>query len=216
MGYKYDMHTHSSGSYDSNLDIFDTIEKLRDEGYAGMVITDHDSFAGFNDYFDAGYGYEDFAVIKGMEITTDQGHLLVIPPNIDDTYLENEVGISLDDAIQEARKRGYLIGLPHPYCPYYGVLNENSMHSNRDNEIIESVDFIECYNYGVSSHRNDLARNTAEAYGKFMTAGSDSHVIECVGNAYTEFNEFLEDNESFVDNFSTSIIRYGKSFDYTD
>lgn len=216
MNYRYDMHTHSSGSYDSELDIFDTIEKLRNAGYSGMVITDHDTFKGFNGYFDAGYGYDDFAVIKGIEITTDVGHVIAIPPSIEDTYLENMEGAPIDEIIEEAKKHSYLIGLAHPYCEYYGVLNKHSIHNPIDEKIIQEMDFLECYNYGVPSDANELAEKTADTYGLAKTGGSDSHVIEAVGNAYTDFSVFLEDNEQFVNEFKTAIVGYGKSFDYCD
>ena len=45
---KLDMHCHvKEGSIDSKVGIEEYIEKLIDNGYDGMVVTDHDTYNGY-------------------------------------------------------------------------------------------------------------------------------------------------------------------------
>ena len=44
---KFDMHCHiRNGSFDSKVDIRDFIRLLRQRGYGGMLVTDHNTYNG--------------------------------------------------------------------------------------------------------------------------------------------------------------------------
>ena len=53
MGYvKFDMHCHTAeGSVDAKISIDDYINILRKKGFGGMLVTDHDSYGGYELYF---------------------------------------------------------------------------------------------------------------------------------------------------------------------
>lgn len=214
--YKIDMHVHTQGSYDCSLDIYETAEQLRAMDYAGMVVTDHDNYNGWRKYWDDGLFYDDFVIIKGIEISSDFGHLIAIPPSVDLDIMQDLQGNSIQSILDKAKRYGFLIGLAHPYCERYGALNKHAFHNPIDERILKQVDFLECYNYGVPSDANELAVRSAKEFGLKMTAGSDSHVMDAVGNAYTEFSDIPEDNEDFVNRFHSLICGYGKNFDYFD
>ena len=59
------------------------IRMLRNQGFGGMLVTDHDSYGGYR-YWKKnikGDKYQDFLVLKGIEYDTlDAGHILVIMP----------------------------------------------------------------------------------------------------------------------------------------
>ena len=87
---KLDMHCHTSeGSSDSKVSIREYIESLKKQGFDGMLVTDHDSYAGYKYYESTCKNQvcDDFVVLKGIEYdTVDAGHIIVILP----------VGIELD------------------------------------------------------------------------------------------------------------------------
>ena len=62
MGYvKFDMHCHTAeGSVDAKVGIDDYIKILKSKGFNGMVVTDHDSYDGYDAYLSYGKKYEYF------------------------------------------------------------------------------------------------------------------------------------------------------------
>ena len=82
---KFDMHCHTKeGSIDAKLPVEEYIQILISKGFDGMMISDHDSYSGYEYYKKMGLDekYPDFTVIKGVEYDTlDAGHILCILPN---------------------------------------------------------------------------------------------------------------------------------------
>ena len=81
---KIDMHCHvKEGSIDSRVGIEEYITILKEHGFQGMVITDHDTYNGYR-YWKKnlkGKKHTDFVVLKGIEYETrDERHILVIMP----------------------------------------------------------------------------------------------------------------------------------------
>ena len=81
---KIDMHCHTKeGSIDGKVSIEEYIRMLRNQGFGGMLVTDHDSYGGFRHWKKniKGQKYSDFVVLKGIEYDTlDAGHIIVIMP----------------------------------------------------------------------------------------------------------------------------------------
>ena len=79
---KYDMHCHTKeGSLDGKVPVAEFISILKEKGFAGMLISDHDSYNGYRCWKKqrGEAGDEDFLVLKGVEYDTiDAGHILVI------------------------------------------------------------------------------------------------------------------------------------------
>ena len=81
---KIDMHCHvKEGSIDSKVGLDEYITKLKQHGFQGMVITDHDTYNGYRYWKQhiKGKKHTDFVVLKGIEYDTrDAGHIIVIMP----------------------------------------------------------------------------------------------------------------------------------------
>ena len=77
---KIDMHCHvKEGSIDSKVGLDEYITKLKEHGFEGMLITDHDTYKGYRHwkYHMKGKVHEDFVVLKGIEYDTyDAGHII--------------------------------------------------------------------------------------------------------------------------------------------
>ena len=81
---KIDMHCHvREGSVDSRVSLDEYITTLKEKGFDGMLITDHDTYHGYRHwkYHMKGKVHEDFVVLKGIEYDTlDAGHIICIMP----------------------------------------------------------------------------------------------------------------------------------------
>lgn len=79
------MHCHTrKGSLDSKIDIQDYVRILKQKGFQGMLVTDHNSYNGYRNWVKLRREKKirtDFVVLKGVEYDTlDAGHILVIMP----------------------------------------------------------------------------------------------------------------------------------------
>jgi len=113
----------------------------------------------------------DLILIPGGEVTTDEGHLLVLgvqelPPR----------GLSPEETAEMAREQGGITIVPHPYHPFRHAIGR-----------IPDCDAVEVYNskhlFGIANAR---ARLGAKKRGLPMVAGSDSHFAATVGLGVTE------------------------------
>ena len=79
---KLDMHCHvKEGSIDSKVSLDEYITLLKERGFDGMLITDHDTYKGYRHwkYQMKGKVHDDFVVLKGIEYDTcDGGHILAL------------------------------------------------------------------------------------------------------------------------------------------
>ena len=73
---KLDMHCHvKEGSIDSKVSLDEYITLLKERGFDGMLITDHDTYKGYRHwkYQMKGKVHDDFVVLKGIEYDTCDG-----------------------------------------------------------------------------------------------------------------------------------------------
>ena len=185
---KLDMHCHvKEGSLDSKVSLDEYITKLKQEGFDGMLITDHDTYKGYRHwkYNMKGKVHEDFVVLKGIEYDTcDAGHILCIMPEGVKMRLLELKGMSVQMLIDFVHRHGGILGPAHP-CgeKYLSFTNTKKYFSSP--ETIKRFDFIEAFNSCESEESNARARKLAQKYRKPGIGGSDSHKIECVGQGYT-------------------------------
>ncbi|MDD6154962.1 MAG: PHP domain-containing protein [Eubacteriales bacterium] len=204
---KFDLHCHTTeGSIDARIHIREYAEILKSKGFDGMLVTDHDSYRGYEHWLKHRDEMpEGFIVLKGIEYDTcDAGHVLVIMP--DDVHLSilTVRGMKLEVLIKLVHSYGGVLGLAHPFgmqgasCMYYGRFLKN-MH------LIKDVDFLEGFNTCETIRSNVLARSLADRYGLQCTGGSDSHVAKYVGTAYTEFDRPITCNNDLI----AAVKEYG-------
>jgi len=168
---KFDLHIHSNYS-DGHASVPEIIEAARRRGLDGIAITDHDTMKGITAarrYIDE--QKIDLILIPGVEVTTSEGHLLVLgveePP---------QRKMSPEETIERAHSLGGIADVPHPYHPFRHAIGR-----------IPDADAVEVFN---SKHLFGLANGRAwiEARRRHMpmVAGSDSHFAETVGLGVTE------------------------------
>jgi hypothetical protein len=114
-------------------------------------------------------------VIPGIEVTTKQGHLLVL--GVTEII---PAGLDVEETIAIARRMGALLILPHPYHVWrHGV-------ARRKKAGMFMVDAVESFNsrYIVGS-ANRKAERIALKLGKPCVGGSDAHNARFVGFGLT-------------------------------
>jgi predicted metal-dependent phosphoesterase TrpH len=171
---KFDLHVHSDHSNDSKSSHDDILEVARKRRLEGLAICDHDTVEG-------GLACEkralelglEITVIPGVEVTSSKGHILVLGVR------ENiEPLLSPEETIHRARKLGGTVIIPHPF--------KQSSHGIGSFEGLD-IDAVEVFNSRcLFNNANRKAAIEAERLGIPGVAGSDSHIPEMVGQAYTE------------------------------
>lgn len=185
---KLDMHCHvKEGSIDSKVSVDEYITKLKEEGFDGMLITDHDTYEGYRHwkYEMLGKVHQDFVVLKGIEYdTSDAGHIICIMPEGVKMRLLELRGLPVSVLIDFVHRHGGILGPAHPCGEKYQSYT-NASRFYKSPEVIKRFDFFEAFNPCESTESNANAAKLCEKYKKPGLGGSDSHRIECVGKAYT-------------------------------
>lgn len=168
MTYLIETHLHTNFSKCSGMSPKQAISYTKSAGLSGMIITDHNTLAGYESLKKKP---NDFVVIPGIEVSTGDGDILgfFIKENIPRQK-------TAFDAADKIREQGGLVSIPHPFDPLRkcaGKLTEEL-----------KPDFIEVFNARIIlSKYNRLAEEVAEELKIKKIAGSDAHFKEEVGQA---------------------------------
>jgi predicted metal-dependent phosphoesterase TrpH len=171
-----ELHCHSALSYDGRDPIDLLLEQAAGVGLDALAVTDHDELAASLEAADLAPDYG-LVGIPGMEVTSAAGHVLAF--GIEDLV---PAGLSFAETLEEIRDQGGIAVVPHPF--------QKSRHGVAPHvtpEELASADAIEVYNSRLFTGRsNRQAEEFAREWDLPMTAGSDAHISEMVGQAVTE------------------------------
>lgn len=170
-----ELHTHSSLSHDGRDPVELLLEQAQAVGLDALAVTDHDELEASRRAAELAPDYG-LVGIPGMEVTCEAGHVLAlgisesIPPEL-----------SFAETLDRIREQGGLAVVPHPFQESrHGVLDKISKAE------LAAADAIEVYNSRLLTGRsNRQAERFARRRGLPMTAGSDAHIAEMVGQAVT-------------------------------
>lgn len=170
-----ELHTHSAASHDGRDPIELLLEQARAVQLDALAVTDHDSIEASLEAAELAPEYG-LIGIPGIEISSAVGHVLglgvtdIIPP-----------GLSYGETLSRIRDQGGAAVIPHPFQP-----SRSGIAPNVTRDELATADAIEVYNSRLITGR---ANRKAEAFARSrnlsMTAGSDAHISEMVGQAVT-------------------------------
>jgi predicted metal-dependent phosphoesterase TrpH len=167
-----DLHVHTRYSRDGESSVEEILKKAEEAGLDAIAITDHDTVDGIKHALSVP---SKVLVIPGIEVSTRQGHLLIL--GITEVV---PAGLDVVDTVNIARGMGALLILPHPYHIWrHGV-------GRKKKAGLAVVDAIEVFNsrYIVGSANSKAAR-IARRMGKPCVGGSDAHNAKYVGYGRT-------------------------------
>lgn len=194
---KIETHAHTKeGSPDSLVSVIDKINLLINKKYDGMIITDHNSYEGYNKA--KSLNIDGFTIIKGIEYdTSDAGHMIIILPSKVDSNIFTHRGLGIKETIHFVKALGGIIGPAHPFDYYkLGILNNGQWIRNQ--KIIENFDFVESFNSCGSILGNSKSKLLAKAFNKPTFGGSDSHRLSSTGKAYTVLPEEIRNEDELI------------------
>jgi len=184
-----ELHTHSALSYDGRDPVELLLEQAEAVGLDALAVTDHDEIDASLRAAELAAEY-DLVGIPGMEVSSAAGHILAL--GVEELV---PTGLSYDETLERIRSLGGTVVVPHPFqASRHGVAPHIS-----DDQLAEA-DAIEVYNSRLFTGRsNRQAERFAVEHGLPMTAGSDAHIAEMVGQAVTEVDAYHPSVEGILD-----------------
>jgi len=164
---KIDFHVHTKESPCSKMPIEVALEKAKEAGLDAIAVVNH------NVKPLVYKGKSKVKIIPGVEVSTKEGHLLVI--NTNKTFTR---GSPAQEVIDKAGKDALII-VAHPFdWTRKGML----WRINK----LKGYHGVEINSRCLLDRFNDKARLFAKKNHKILIAGTDSHSPEEIGLAYTE------------------------------
>ena len=193
------MHVHTKeGSFDSKVPAAEYVRQYMKLGYDGYMIADHNSWRGCKawDKVCDDPEFEGFTVIRGIEYDTkDCGHVLVIlPEGVYPTVLRIR-GMKCRRLIAMVHALGGVLGPAHPFG-----IDASSMMGFKKMQFrwLKYMDFVEVFNTCEQSISNQLAGDLAKKYELPGIGGTDCHVADYIGMAWTEIDYPIHCNSDMI------------------
>ena len=193
-----DLHAHSEASEDSRAPLETYLKWLQRKRdllpIDGIVLTEHRQWDPTLDYRPLEDRY-DILVLRGAEVETDYGHVLVYGVNDDMTRRFDfaNVRLSAQEVISEVARMGGVAAPCHPGRPTIGLCEHYDSKPPLDGVVA-----IEALNGGSRKGENERVHALIERYGYGAFGGSDAHLVSLIGICATEFEDDVRDIEQLV------------------
>ncbi len=185
MASKADIHVHSKYSGLARLNFLrfpesvneprDIVKQANLAGLNLVCVTDHNTVLGGLKAKEYEKDFPGTEVIVGEEVSTRDGEILGL-------FLQEDVpkGLSAIETIERIRAQDGLVVSPHPFSQHVPALGLKVD--------LLSIDGLEVLNAGhVDGYANNKASQHAASGRWALLGGSDSHSLNTIGCAYTEF-----------------------------
>ena len=180
MKLKLDLHIHTTRSHDAFTEPSQLASLSKARGLDGLAITDHNTPV--RDTPDG------LVVVPGIEVSSKQGHVIGLGVSAPVAR-----GLSADQTIDEIRRLGGVAIIPHPYDLFRSSVRPDQLKVRPDAiEVVNSSSFL----HSVTWKR---AREFAEKAELPEVAGSDSHIPQTLGRAFTLVETDSSDADSILD-----------------
>jgi len=191
-----DLHTHSyPASACSSVSVEDLIVHAKQKGLNGICLTDH-NYVWDQERVDQLQDDHEFLVLRGNEITTNEGDMLVFG------FEKNVRGIiRLEELKKEVDQvEGFIIAA-HPFRGFLtfgvsqlGLTTEKAVQR----PLFKFVNAIETLNGKVTQKENSFAAGVAKELNLPQTGGSDAHMADEVGIYATRFDDTIKNENDLI------------------
>ncbi len=190
---RLDLHVHTECSRDSVNSIGDIVRRCHALPIDGYAVCDHDSVEALSE---TGANAGGLVVVPGLEITAKGAHVLCLDPS--DLV---PAGLSIVETVERIHGQGATAVLAHPYAIPRSYVSFKGVET-------AGFDAIEVANAAQVPFKLVAGwnRGLAEKLRLPQTGGSDSHMPETVGRAYTIVESASREPEDVID-----AIRKGRT-----
>jgi hypothetical protein len=195
-----DLHTHTHpGSWDSFLHPDELIERSRQAGLDAVVLSEHD-WAWDPEAVRALARRHDFRVIAGMEINTEDGHILVYGMHkyVFGMHRSHELAGHVNEA------DGVMVAA-HPYrrqAPWDWEKPQeyvDALARAERNPAYKLVAALEVLNGRGKLRENAFVEDLASNMGLPGTGGTDSHEVKDIGKTATYFERDVHNERELIE-----------------
>jgi predicted metal-dependent phosphoesterase TrpH len=194
-----DLHAHTwPRSHDSVLNPDDLIVRAKAAGLDAICFTEHDTVWDYKAIEEL-KAKHDFLVLAGVEISTDDGHILAF--GIDRYVFGMHRSRELASYVEKA---GGVMVAAHPYrrqMPWFSRNDEeyqSALDKASRNPAYQYVAALEELNGRGSDKENEFSKRLCDMMSLPGTAGTDSHAISDIGKCATFFEREIHDERELI------------------
>jgi len=192
-----DLHSHSVRSDDGRAQVENYCQWVRKRGLPidGFVLTEHRQFDFASDYTALAREHG-LTILKGSEVETDYGHVLVfgVSASLVAAFDFASIRLPLAQVLEAAERHGAVAVPCHPGRTRVGMC----AHVDERGPV-EGVRIVEVYNGGSRGSEDEAARALAERFGYQGIGGSDAHIVSHIGRCATRFPAVIHDEPELAE-----------------
>ena len=192
-----DLHAHSIKSDDGRAKVQNYCQwiKTRNIPIDGFVLTEHRQFDHESDYSALADEYG-LTILKGSEVETEYGHVLVfgVTPALTEEFDFTNIHLALADVLAACDKHGAVAVPCHPGRKRVGM----AAHLDEFG-VPQGVRIVEVFNGGSRGDEDDIARQLADQQGYLGIGGSDAHIVSHIGRCATRFPNPIRNETELVE-----------------
>lgn len=178
MPLKIDLHVHTCYSRDCSTTLEDIVSFSKKKRLSGVAITDHDTIEGALRLLKM--ENNGLIVIPGIEVSTDEGHVLGLNVTTSIPW-----GLSAKETIDKIHEAGGIAIAAHPSTMFKSGIGLGRKLGSCGFDAVEVIN-SSLFPFFLLTY---LTKRSATRTGLPQTAGSDSHLPETIGLAYTIFED---------------------------
>jgi predicted metal-dependent phosphoesterase TrpH len=186
---RFDLHMHTTRhSPDSQMDPFVLVQRAREIGLDGVVITEHDWLWTEEELAELREAQPGLVVLAGIEVSAREGHFLAYGVSNPFTVPR---GIGVAELCREVHRQGGVVVAAHPFRwgqPFDEILDEEK----------PELDGLEMMSNNMDG---ELRRRAIEVQRQLGVAGlgnSDAHHEDVLGFCYTDFDATIRNTGDLV------------------
>ena len=192
-----DLHAHSIKSDDGRAKVANYCQWIRAKELPidGFVLTEHRQFDDESDY-SALAGKHGLTILKGSEVETEYGHVLVFGVTEALTRALDFANINLPLAqVLEVSAAHDAVAVPcHPGRPRVGMAAHIESYG-----VPAGVRIVETFNGGSRDDEDAIAQRLATEQGYQGIGGSDAHIVSHIGRCATRFSSAIGSEAELVE-----------------
>ncbi len=191
-----DLHAHSIKSDDGRAKVANYCQwiKAKNVPIDGFVLTEHRQFDFESDYSDLAEK-NGLVILKGSEVETEYGHVLVfgVTQALTQAFDFTNIQLKLADVLAACAEHGAVAAPCHPGRKRVGMWAHIDTYG-----VPKGVRIVETYNGGSRDNEDAVAQAMAAEQGYLGIGGSDAHIVSHIGRCATRFPSAIHTETELV------------------